>query len=63
MEHYPKIDLSEINLRPCSQTTQLARNILGISAECSLSVEMFRASREHFKGKDFLKNSQWKSYF
>ena len=47
MEHYLKIGLSEINLRPCSQTTQLARNIPGIFTECFPSVEMFRISRKH----------------
>ena len=46
-------------------TTQQARNISGIFAECFLNVVMFWTSREHlrehFQGKYFLTNSRRKS--
>ena len=47
IEHYSKIGLPEIILRPSSQTTEPAYNIPGIFAECSLSVEMFGTFGKH----------------
>ena len=48
-------------------TTLPAHNIPGIFAECSLSVAIFRASREHLgrilMQNIFLINSHWKSCF
>ena len=46
--------------------TQLARNIPGIFTECSLSVVMFRASREYLENilnENIWKSSRWKSCF
>ena len=38
-----------INTSTCTRISQPAHNVPGIFAECSLSVAMFRASKEHLR--------------